>query len=84
MKKLIFFASLLGALFIFSACEAGKPMSPEEKQKQARIEQCANKAKDACNLTAKEACKSKSSFAKIACENAAKEACMQTAKEACK
>lgn len=80
MKKLVFFTSLLGALFIFSACGAGKPMSPEEK----RVEQCANKAKDACKLTAKELCKGKSGLAKMACEEPSIEACMQTARSVCK
>lgn len=79
MKKLIFFASLLAALFIFSACAEQKPMSPEEK----KIMQCANRAKDACKLTAKELCKNKDTFQKMACEEASKEACMQTAKKAC-
>lgn len=84
MNKLVLFATLLGALLIFSACEPAMAMVHKKKEKNARIEQCAKEAKDPCEKTAKEACKKKSRFQKMACEEAARQACMESAKKACK
>ncbi len=83
MKQLVLLFAVLGGLMLLTACGASEPMSPEEKERQQRIEQCARKAKRGCDATAKEACKGKSSFQKIACEEASRESCMAAARKAC-